>query len=171
MNANAVTIKASKTGALVNVYKSNPNYGYIQLTSSERTIEGTWVRVKSRSTLLKAEVAVLEDYVKDLQRKRKNADEALTLPGRIVVQEFVESELPASFKSRFSKSLPYEDAIASFVKRTGINGIELTVGGERILRFTDYDASGTIQDRIVAHDNVEAVAAHRAATQTAEAEF
>jgi len=163
MNTNAVTIKASKTGAIVNVYKSNPSFGYIQLVSSERTIENGWVRTKSRSTLLRAEVETLNLFVAE----SKN----LTLPGRIVVQEFLESELPASYKSRLSKTLPYEDAISSFVKRTGLDGIELTVGGERILRFTDYDATGRMQDISIMHDNVEAVAAFRSVNAGAEATF
>lgn len=163
MNTNVVTIKASKTGAIVNVYKSNPSFGYVQLVSSERTIENGWVRMKSRSTLLRAEVETLNEFV----ASTKN----LTLPGRIVVQEFLESELPANFKSRLSKSLPYEEAVSSFVKRTGVDGIELTVGGERILRFTDYDPAGKTMDQIIAHDNVEAVAALRSANASAEAAF
>lgn len=163
MSTNAVTIKASKTGAIVNVYKSNPSFGYVQLVSSERIIDNGWVRVKSRSTLLRAEVETLNEFVASCKN--------LTLPGRIVVQEFLESELPASYKSRLSKSLPYEEAVSSFVKRTGIDGIELTVGGERILRFTDYDPTGKMQDISIAHDNVEAVAEFRKANASAEAEF
>jgi hypothetical protein len=84
------------------------------------------------------------------------------IPGRIVVKEFVESEVPENFASRFNKNLAYEDAIAPYVKRAGKDGIELTLGGERILRFTDYDGSGNDQDIRVAHDNVGAVVEARA---------
>ena len=54
----------------------------------------------------------------------------------------------------FNKELAYEDAIAQYVKRAGADGQELTVGGERILRFTSYDANGSDTDVKVAHDNV-----------------
>ena len=43
------------------------------------------------------------------------------------------------------------------MKRAGRDGPELTADGERILRFTEYDASGEGSDKSQAHDNQDAV--------------
>lgn len=159
---NNVFIKPSETGAIINAYKNNPQYGYIMLQSEEMSIEGGWVRNKVRSALLRAEVALLEKFV---QVSGKTG----TLPGRIVVNEFLESELPEHYKARLNKNLPYEEQIAPYVKRAGKDGVELTLGGERILRFTDYDASGKNQDVRVQHDNVDAIMESRTAVDASQA--
>jgi hypothetical protein len=152
---NKVQIKPTETGAIINTYKNNPAYGYITLQSEEMSVEGGWVRNKVRSALLRAETALLEKFVQ-VYGKGGN------IPGRIVVKEFVESELPQNYVSRLNKNLDYEESIAPYVKRAGKDGIELTLGGERILRFTDYDGSGAELDVRVAHDNVEAIVEARA---------
>jgi len=161
---NKVQINPSETGAIINAYKNNPAYGYITLQSEEMTTEGGWIRNKVRSALLRAETALLEKFV---QMHGKTG----TIPGRITVKEFVESELPENYQSRFNKNLDYEDAIAPYVKRAGKDGFELTLGGERILRFTDYDPSGSSADQTVAHDNVGAVVEARANVTATGAAF
>jgi hypothetical protein len=59
----------------------------------------------------------------------------------------------------------YETAIAKFVKRTGADGVELRNNGNRILRFTSYDPTGTKQDSLLAYNNVEEVNAFRIAQE------
>jgi hypothetical protein len=152
---NKVQIKPTETGALISTYKNNPAYGYVTLQSEEMSIEGGWVRNSVRTALLRAETPLLEKFVNAFGK-------AGAVPGRIVVKEFAESQLPENFKSRLNKNVDYEESIAPYVKRAGKDGIELTLGGERILRFTDYDASGNDQDIRVAHDNVTAVTESRA---------
>jgi hypothetical protein len=142
---NTVTIVTTETGAAIRPYKSNPDFAYIQLQSMEQVIDGGWLRTKKRSALLRAETKTLEAF---LSVHGKTG----SVPGRIVVREFVESQVPGQFTARFNKKLDYEDAIAPFVKRAGQDGEELTVGGERILRFADYDPSGQEQDIRVQHD-------------------
>jgi hypothetical protein len=151
---NKVQIKPTETGALVNTYKNNPAYGYVTLQSEEMSVEGGWVRNSTRTALLRAETSLLEKFVNTFGKSG-------SVTGRIVVREFAESQLPENFQSRLNKNVDYEDAIAPYVKRAGKDGIELTIGGERILRFADYDASGVDQDVRVAHDNVSAIAASR----------
>jgi hypothetical protein len=153
---NKVQIKPSETGAIINAYKNNPEYGYITLQSEEMSVEGGWVRNKVRSALLRAEISLLEKFVQAFGKGG-------SIPGRITVKEFVESEVPENYMSRLNKNLSYEDSIAPYVKRAGKDGIELTLGGERILRFTDYDGSGAQVDVTVAHDNTGAVVEARAA--------
>jgi hypothetical protein len=153
---NSVHIKPSADGSIINVYKNNPEFGYIQLRSVEKTFEGNWIRKKERNCLIRAEVELLEEF---LQEEGKTG----TLPGRIVVNEFTESQLPENYQSRLDKNKDWEEAIEPFLKRAGKDGILLTNGGERILRFTDYDRSGKSQDTTVAHDNVSAIQEARAA--------
>jgi hypothetical protein len=151
---NKVQIKPTETGALVSTYKNNPAYGYVTLQSEEMSTENGWIRNSVRTALLRAETSLLEKFVSVYGKSG-------SIPGRIAVKEFTESNLPENYASRLNKNVSYEDAIAPYVKRAGKDGVELTLGGERILRFTDFDASGTEQDVRVAHDNVSAVAASR----------
>ena len=62
----------------------------------------------------------------------------------------------------FDSSLPYEEQIASYIKKAGSDGPALTVEGKRICRFTLWDQSGTMVDSPVSHDNVEEVKAFNA---------
>ena len=117
--------------------------------------ENGWIRNSVRTALLRAETSLLEKFVSVYGKSG-------SIPGRIAVKEFTESNLPENYASRLNKNVDYEDAIAPYVKRAGKDGIELTLGGERILRFTDYDGTGAEHDVRVAHDNVEAIVEARA---------
>jgi len=148
-------IPNSKTGSVITAYQNNAEYGYVQLQQTAITVDGGWIRESKRSTLLRAKMDLLTKFI--------SAQKSLQLPGAIVVKEYVESEVPQDIALKFfNKELDYEDAIASYVKRAGADGIELTVGGERILRFTSYDAGGTDTDVKVSHDNVSAVVESKA---------
>ena len=149
-----VQITPSKDGQLITVYKNNSNYGYITLTSTELSTDSRgWIRESKRSTLMRAEVELLQKYIA--------ANKSLALPGKIYVEEFLEGELPDSYAERLNQNVDYETRIKPYVKRAGKDGVELTLGGERILRFTAYDASGTIEDSKIAHDNTDAVKASK----------
>ena len=156
-----VTIKPSESGALITPYKNNPQYGYVTVQSEQIVMNAGWIRTVSRTALLRAETTILDKFVAMNGNK--------PLPGHIVVKEYLESELPASFETRLNKNASSrEEAIAPFIKRAGKEGIELTLGGERILRFTDYDATGNDTDIIVNHDNVEEVSEARKAQQSTQ---
>jgi len=159
---NNVSIKPGKDGAIISVYKNNADYGFITLNSSEMSVSADgWIRESSRSTLMRAEIVILEKFVAN----SKN----LTLPGKIIVNEFLESQIPESYSSRLNKNVDYETSISPYIKRAGKDGVELTLGGERILRFTSYDPSGLSQDARIAHDNIsEVMAAKSDATAKAE---
>jgi hypothetical protein len=149
----------SKTGSVITAYQNNAEYGYVQLQQTAITVDGGWVRESKRSTLLRAKIDLLTKFV--------SAHKSLQLPGAIVIKEYLESEVPQDVMAKFlNKELAYEDAIAPYVKRAGADGIELTVGGERILRFTSYDNSGTDTDVKVSHDNVTAVVESKAVSSS-----
>jgi hypothetical protein len=140
----------ASTGAVISAYQSNPEKGFIQLQQTAMQMDGSWIREVKRSTLLKASVEVLEKFV--------NANPSLALKGQLVIKEYLESDLPEAMAAKYlRKDVTHEEAIAPFVKRAGADGPELTLGGERILRFTIYDASGEDSDITVTHDNQDAV--------------
>lgn len=156
MNKVLITPNA-QTGALITPFSSNPDYGYLQLQSVEMVQRDSgWLEEKRRSTLLRAKTSVLESFV-------AQHGKTLALPGRIVVREFLENELPENYATRLNKNLSYEQAVQPLLKRAGKDGVALTKDGQRILRFSDYDPSGTQSDISVAHDNVSEVAEFRAA--------
>jgi hypothetical protein len=158
-----VQITPSKEGQLITVYKNNSDYGYITLTSTELSTDSRgWIRESKRSTLMRATIDLLQKYIA--------MNKSLTVAGKIYVEEFLESEVPDSFKERFNKNVDYETQIKPYVKRAGKDGVELTLGGERILRFTSYDPSGTIEDSKVAHDNTDAVKASKGIAGAAKME-
>jgi hypothetical protein len=151
----SVQITPSKEGQFITVYKNNSDYGYITLSSTELSTDSRgWIRESKRSTLMRGTVDLLQKYIA--------MNKTLTVAGKIYVEEFLEYEVPDSFKERFNKNVDYETQIRPYVKRAGKDGVELTLGGERILRFTSYDPSGTIEDSKVAHDNTDAVKASKA---------
>jgi len=153
-------IPNSKTGSLVTAFEKNPEFGFLQLQQTSIVPGGTWLQETKRSTLLKAKIPVLQKFIQE--------NKSLTLPGKIVIKEYLESEVPQDMMDAFlNKALDYNRAIEPYVKRAGQDGVELCYGGERIVRFSVYDATGTEQDTRVAHDNGDAVRvsiAARAAT-------
>lgn len=154
-----ISIKPNADGAPISAYKSNPEFGYIVLESSVSTVDNGWLRKKTRTALVRAEIPLLVEFVAGMGNK---------IPGHIVVREYLESELPANIQAQFDKADDYEEAVAQFVKRAGEDGPELTVGGERIFRFSDYDATGQLQDISVVHDNQAEIAEFRASQKEAE---
>ena len=136
-----------KTGSIITAYAKNPEFGYVQLTQSTMIIDGGWVRESKRSALLRGKVSLLEEIVKMYKGQ--------VVPGQLVVKEYVESAVPQEMRARFlnNEALTHEEQIAPFVKRAGEEGPELTLGGERILRFTLWDQAGTDVDVKVMHDN------------------
>jgi hypothetical protein len=144
----------NKSGALMTISTKSPEWGSVRIASEMTAIDPTtgFIRSQKKSFLIKDKVAGLQA----LLDANPNG-----MPGKLYTVEFVESEPPAGFQNLLDKKLSYEDAIEKFVKRAGADGPELTVGGERILRYTKYDPSNKEFDIIVAHDNVEEVATWR----------
>jgi hypothetical protein len=137
----------AKSGNLITGYKNNAEYGYIQLEQTAMSIASNgWIRESKRVCILRAKTEQLKSFV--------NANKTLQLPGKIVIKEYLESELPDTVAETLNKNVDYETRIASYIKRAGVDGDELTLGGERILRFSNYDPTGNDQDVLIQHDNV-----------------
>ena len=160
--ANSVAIKKSDKGTMVNPYKNNSEFGYIVLESSSISTVGGWVRETKRTTLMRGTVAILEKFV--ASAKGGN------LPGKILVREFLEDQIPADIAQReLRDDITFEEAIKPFLKTAGADGIPLTREGKRIVRFTEWTPSEDAQDVTISHDNVAEVAAFKA-TQGANKE-
>lgn len=153
-----VKINPGKTGNLVTTYANNPEYGYIQLESSDISIQGGWIRESKRSTLLRAKTQLLNQFVA--------MHKSLEVPGKIAVLEFLEDNIPAEVqKENLRDDVSFEEAISGFLKKAGADGPALTFQGKRIVRFSKYDPSGQTVDVHVAHDNVAEVIQFKAAAE------
>lgn len=160
---NTVKIQPSASGSLVTAFKKNGGKnGYVHVTQTTTEFDNGWLREKKRSALIKGDVKLLTTLVSTA----KNGE----LPGRICVQEWVESALPEAVKNRLvGKDQDYDDAIDGYIKRAGEDGIELTCGGERIVRYASFDPTCQMEDIKVSHDNQDEVAEWRAEQAKAEA--
>ena len=156
MANSTVAIKTNDKGAFVNVYASNKEFGYIVLESNSISTAGGWVRETKRSCLIRGTVTTLEKLIAQFPGKQ--------LPGRIAIREFLEDAIPQDIAAReLSDDVSLEEALAPYFKRAGKDGVILTKDGMRIVRFSEYDSSGSIQDSIISHDNVTEVNASKAA--------
>jgi len=154
MATNAVNIKANDKGAFVNVYASNKEFGYIVLESNSISTVGGWVRESKRTCLIRGYVDTLEKLVGAAPGKQ--------MPGRIAVREYLEDAIPQDIAAReLRDDVTLEEALKPYFKRAGQDGVILTKDGKRIVRFTEYDASGTVQDITLSHDNVAEVTASK----------
>jgi hypothetical protein len=143
---NTIRIVPGKTGSVVTAYPSNADFAYVQLEQSAIIQNGGWIREVKRTTLLRGNTSVLEKFVK--------SHKDLTLPGSLIVLEYLESQVPADIaKENLRNDVSFEDAIAPYIKRAGENGVALTYKGERILRFTKWDPTNSSTDIRVVHDN------------------
>jgi hypothetical protein len=161
--SNTVKIKMSNSGSLVTPYTNSPDYGYLTLESIAIAFEGGWMREKKRSCLMRGTIETLNNFVKYVAVNN-------VATGRIHLAEFLESEIPAEYEKYINKNAISRDAaLDQFLKRAGNDGPCLTLGGERIVRFSTYDPTSALVDITVAHDNVDAVAEYRASQQNATA--
>lgn len=158
MATNAVSIKANEKGVMVNVYASNKEFAYVVLEQVTTIASGGWLRDVSRTTLLRGSTDVLEKFVGN------RAKDGFTIPGNIVVEEYLEDAIPADVaKANLRSDLTFEDAIAPYLKRAGKDGVELKRDGKRIVRFTKWDPTGSVMDVTISHDNIAEVAASKTA--------
>ena len=156
-----ITIKPFSNDKLIHVYKSNPEFGYVVLESDEPFFCPTLLRdinlkssdVKSfkfpkRQALLRAKIETLKKFVKASNDK--------TLPGRIIITEYLEDEIPEDVKKlHISDDIPFEEAIKPYLLvfkpkndsienriwdkfREKSNDEVLTKNGKRIVRFFTY---------------------------------
>lgn len=149
--SNTVKVGTFKDGSQIRQSANNPKFGALLLTQEVLVFSGRFINMRSRNAIMSAEIPTLKATI---AMDKANGG----IPGKVVVLEYVESEVPQEIKDEFYDSkADEEDNIERFLKKTGDDefGIELTKDGENILRFTKFDATATMQDVFVAHDNTD----------------
>lgn len=144
MKTQFVSITSNEEGQKVIPSQNNPEYGYIRVEQTADVFVDGWLRTQTRSALIKGKVSQLE-RIAALGR----------LEGKIVILEYVESELPENLQKELDKSEKFRE---SSIKKAGLNGPVLTKDGEDIYRFEMFvSADSPTGDVLVKHDNVEQV--------------
>lgn len=163
MKKRRITLVKNSAGNYINLFKesSDPDaerFGYIQMFTAgfKLTDDGATTddnRTYNQRGTVNTLKLIVEDYI----------DQGY-LEGRLVREEYVESEIPDNHYKRMLRSVEgsmekqvTEEAMENFVKRAGKDGPVLTKGGERIFMFPSWDIEGTKPDRLVKHDNDEEV--------------
>lgn len=145
----------AETGNKVTPFKRNPEKGYIILEERTEDYSMGWFNEEVRSCVVKGNLTLLDKIV------------SKPLYGRIVIREYLESEILDSdsensiIPSEIKRYLENDKNYQSSIKRTAKDGIELTLNGDLIFRFSTYDPTGLVEDRFIDHDNDDEVAAWR----------
>jgi hypothetical protein len=158
---NKVIVKLAEAGnGVANAYEGNKEYGYIILNSTEMVMQNGWIQEKNRSCIMRGKVEQLNRMFTPGQE----------LPGKIAVTECTADNIPAKCATQLNQNVSFEEQIEPFLKRAGSQDAPiLTVNGQQILRFPEYDATGTVVDVRVQHDNVDEVKAFNTASAGKEA--
>lgn len=172
-----------KTGMIVNAFKNKPEFGYIVLEEATTSI-GTngFMRTSRRTLTMKEKVSALTAWLNaNTSAGNVDAEGNAKVNGRLVVLEFPENaNLPQAIVSAFlsrkdedGEVLDREEQIKNYIKRAGNedDAVVLKAGGQRILRFVIFDATGKINDILVAHDNQDEVRVNNANRRKAVAEM
>lgn len=152
------------TNAMITPYQDKPEFGYMVVQQSQMEIGlNGFVNTKKRNALIKGEIESLKRII-TLNGTRPAST---TLPGRICVQEWTESTLPANVKKLIDSNdqNTYEENLENYIKKTRKDGVKLMNGDEYIIRFTYFDPTGNSVDSHVDYTNVEEVNADIAASK------
>jgi hypothetical protein len=154
-----VSVSPSESGAKIRVSKSNPSQGSIVLVSEKSIVSGRWADTQTRITRIMGDVKALKVWMDAYGAE---------VPGQLTVMEFLESE-KADYAHLLNPKKKGEEQLKYALKRAGKEGPVCTLKGERILRFTEYDPQGTMQDRLISHDNQAEIQAWRESKKSATA--
>lgn len=180
---NAIKIVRQEDGVnfiKLNTKQNNPEkpQGSFGIEEEAITVTNGYVDNKVKKHWFRGEVANLE--------KMLNMYNYSTMPGKIFDTELLESDLdsrPEYKRQVVSKELinkplaeftpaeltALEEKLQYQVKRPGKNGPEMRKAGERILRFRDWDPTGTKVDTLIQHDNIMEVTAFSNAQRAQQA--
>jgi hypothetical protein len=145
VRTSSVTIKQNDNGLYVTPYPSNLNYGYIILTQTRGYIQGTFLCRPKRSCLLRGEIIHLNELLE------KHPDK--TLPGRLHIREYLERDIKEEDLLQFigqdyTDKDKYDESIKRYLLRDKKDNF-LTIDGEYIVRFTEYDSTGNSKDILI----------------------
>lgn len=155
-----ISVLASESGAKIRVSKSNPSQGSIALVSEKAITNGRWAESQTRITRIMGDIKALKAWMDAYGDN---------VPGQLVTLEYLETERE-EYAKMLNPKKEGEEQLKYALKRAGKDGPVCTAGGVRILRFTEYDPQGVMQDKLVAHDNQAEIKAWRDAKKAAKSE-
>ena len=158
----SVRIEPNHKGELIHVYADFKEFGSVTLVSNEVAREDGF------NKLYQQRKYILSDRIESLQELVDTIAEDNIIPGRLVVKEFREKEIPKEYQERLNKKMLYEDSLKPYIKDVVVMGIESYTTsslfeasknypknqGQRIIRFIDYDRTGEEQDVILRMDKI-----------------
>lgn len=162
-----IKLMRNREGLHINVSPNNPDYGCVRIAEERIGVDTTtgFASLNKYSTLIKGEIEILQKLV--------NSYGETGLPGKLVRIEFDEDNIPEVFENKvMNKKISLEDNVQNYAKRNPSTGaMLLTAEGLRICAYTIYDATGTLEDVLVAHDKAVTEAAHAKQTKGSRANF
>jgi hypothetical protein len=140
MDAKVYVVGDPTTKAVVEQSKNNPDYGYVRVVQSRSMVgaDGFYRKIEVP--------ALIHGYTSDLVHAGYYAGQEL--PGRVVIKEAL---------TPFNLTEPNRD-----IKIAGTSGVTCTVNGQPIYRRTIYTEVASIEETLIAHDNIDEI---RAANQ------
>lgn len=141
MNSKVKVVGDPTTNTVIVQSKNNVDYGHIRVSQSRSLVgnDGFYRNIEVS--------ALIHGYISDLKHSGYHINQELD--GRIVIRESLEP---------FNKLSPERD-----LKIAGDTGVVCSVEGQPIYRKVIYTDLNTIQETLVAHDNMDEIrAANRA---------
>jgi len=133
MNSKVIVLADETTKTVVNVSKTNPNYGFIRVQQVRTMIDDNGFLRRKPVT------ALIPGTIDELEASQFFAGQQLD--GKIVIEESLEP---------FNEKEPERD-----LKVAGETGIVCTLGGLPIYRRTKMSFDQTSADAFIKHDNVD----------------
>lgn len=133
-----VTVKAGKSGKLIEISLNNPEYGHIRLAQVRMGIDEMtgFARLTPISALVPGKI-------KDLEQWEWNIGDKIS--GKLIVKEQL---------TPFNPKEPDRD-----LKIAGKTGVVCTLGDKPIYRKSFYSLDENANDTLLAHDNYEEILA------------
>lgn len=140
MDSKVYVVGDPTTKAVVEQSKNNPDYGYVKVIQSRSMVgaDGFYRKIEVP--------ALIHGFTSDLIHAGYYAGQEL--PGRVVIKESL---------TPFNATEPNRD-----LKIAGTSGVVCTVNGSPIYRRTVYTEVASVEENLIAHDNIDEI---RAANQ------
>lgn len=140
MDSKVYVVGDPTTKAVVEQSKINPDYGYVKVIQSRSMVgaDGFYRKIEIP--------ALIHGFTSDLVHEGYYAGQEL--PGRVVIKESL---------TPFNATEPNRD-----LKIAGTSGVVCTVNGQPIYRKTIYTEVPSVEETLIAHDNIDEI---RAANQ------
>lgn len=142
MDSKVYVVGDPTTNTVIEQSKNNPDYGYVKVIQSRSMVgaDGFYRKIEVP--------ALIHGFTSDLVHEGYYSGQEL--PGRVVIKESL---------TPFNRAEPNRD-----LKVAGTSGVVCTVNGQPIYRKTIYTEVASVEETLIAHDNIDEI---RAANQRA----